>query len=624
MMLVFCQMTSPDRIDGTLEMAARIRPYVDRIVIIVNETKYEKLGPEDEQSLLNIGCEVYKRLWNDNFPDARNAYLEKCQHDDWVIVTDSDEFLNKKLCQDLRKIIEEAERKGYHMLLVNSHDVLYRQDGTKQETKSDFFKNLIFKKREGVYYEGVGETKNVHETLRVPPGTVQIRLNSKEYWYTHVKHEWQIWERAARNVFIGGGGNNVGKKNKAWIELRKICNELGIYEWHDFRKYMYQGNIDQKLKEWLINNRYEGYDYEHEMLEMFRWYFEYLHPEEKPEGIEPVYQIKDEKKEIYRFIEHAYLKVLGRHADDFGKDYYAKAILEGRIKKEELEDILRRSTEYQEKNQYAIPYSTSEQDIEYRSIKKVPIELKIGITEDMIRTEMFKSNTFHRLLRNLKWWDVWRAHLSVAYKDETQGKGTDDEPVETFEHYVEKIKSAMPIGEFNNILNIGAGCGAETYLLQKQGYNVVGITLGADNVRYAKEKFNIDLLEQEMHFLNFPESFFDGVVLIHTFEHSYAPLVLIGEIYFVLRDYGRVYVAVPDPEAEHSDTIWHVNLLTRKQIIRLFNYWGFRLIDTSNFEGTRQGWDKYEFVFEKLPPGHEDFKNWGYLKHVYERRKLIL
>ena len=152
------------------------------------------------------------------------------------------------------------------------------------------------------------------------------------------------------------------------------------------------------------------------------------------------------------------------------------------------------------------------------------------------------------------------------------------------------------------------------------GFEALGITAGMDNVAKAKEQYNIMLFEQDMHFLPYPADFFDAVVLIHTYEHAYAPTILLGELYYILRPGGRIYVACPDAEDPNQHTIWHVNLKTEKQIIDDFFYWGFKLVTLPVHQDTR---DRYKFVFEKLPPAHEEFKNWNYLQHIYQRRKAF-
>jgi len=340
-MIVACIGVYGERVDQAIVGIKRLRPHVDRYVVIVDESVTE----EQKQKLRELGCEVYFHPWEDSTVKMRNQYLQKVQTDDWVIVHDPDEWFNEQFCKDVRRLCERAEQEGIDLLLINAHDIMYKEDGTKEENVSTFFKNLIFRKRLGTHYEGVGTEKVLHETLIIPGLQRTVKLPPDKYWYEHVKYWYEVWERAARNVFIAGGGNNAGERNPSWKPLRKICDELGLDTWPKAREYFRKGNIDPRLKEWLWENRFEGFDYDHEELEFGRWYFEYLHPEEAkfPDGRvwKPVFEVDPNSPAgIMKYVEKCYLEVLGRHADQEGKEAYTKAILEGRIRKEDLPDIL--------------------------------------------------------------------------------------------------------------------------------------------------------------------------------------------------------------------------------------------------------------------------------------------
>lgn len=265
-----------------------------------------------------------------------------------------------------------------------------------------------FKYEGGVHYEGVGEVKEVHEMLVLPPGTRQAALPRK-YYYEHVKGEHEVWERAARNVFIAGGGNNVGTRNKSWRPLREICDDLGLTNWPKAREYFRRGNIDSRLKKWLWDNRYEGFDYQHEMMEFGRWYFEYLHPEEA-EGWKPVTELTPgSPAEVMRFVEQTYLDVLGRHADQKGKEAYTRAILADQLRREDLPAVLRQSPEYQERFQ-------EEARGEERVRMPVPVNVDIRISEDLFERALMRSKVY---------WERIKPRLDLAKFIESQVRNKD-------------------------------------------------------------------------------------------------------------------------------------------------------------------------------------------------------
>ena len=383
-MIVGCIGLYGERVDQAIVGIKRLVPYADRYVVIADESVTE----EQKQKLRDLGCEVYFHPWEDSMVKMRNRYLQKCQTGDWVVVHDPDEWFCDKFCKNVKEICKKAEDKGIDLLLINSHDATIEEDGSRDESISDFFKNLIFRKLIGTGYEGVGEIKEVHETLIIPGLTKTARLPKEKYWYEHTKYWWEVWERAARNVFIAGGGNNIGENNPSWKPLREICDELGLDSWPKAREYFRKGNIDPRLRKWLWDNRYEGFDYDHEEMEFGRWYFEYLYPEEA-EGWTPVTEMEEgSPAEVMMYVEQTYMKVLGRHADQEGKEAYTRAILKGGLSREDLPLILKQSPEYVEK--VARPPAAGGEAVKIQ----VPVEAQIRLTEDLFIEAMMKSDTY--------------------------------------------------------------------------------------------------------------------------------------------------------------------------------------------------------------------------------------
>jgi len=436
--IVGCIALYGERVEQALVGIKRLRPFVDRYVVVVDETVSE----DQKAQLRDAGCEVYFHPWHDDFVEMRNHYLEKCQTDDWAIVHDPDEWFNQAFCEDIRKLIEWAVQNNVDRLCINSHDVTYQKEdlekGTMpQETVSDFFKNLIFRKREGAQYIGKGEGGRVHEGLVIPGSTGTMVNLHRKYWYTHVKYWHEIWERATRNVFIGGGGINIGGRNPSWKPLRQICSDLGIESWGQMREYMRKGNVDSKLKDWMWENRFEGWDYQHEMMEMGRWYYEYLHPEEAtyPDG--KVWKAETELREgsppeVMNFVEKVYMEILGRHADQEGKENYTKLILSGQIRRVDLPDILRQSSEYWKK-------MTTPSEAEGLKLE-LPVSVDVKITEDLLVQVLMRSKTY---------WEKVKPRLDLGkYLEEQLGPGWgefqkwyySEQP--TLEQFLKRLKEA--------------------------------------------------------------------------------------------------------------------------------------------------------------------------------------
>lgn len=554
-MLVFCQGTYEERMDQTKECIRRIRPYIDRVVIIGDET----ISQESKDWLKENECELYIYPWNDNFPEMRNHYLHKCQMDDWVIVSDPDEWFCEEFCTRVRELCDTAEKAGAASMLINSHDSWHKY-GEEEITviNSSFHKKLIFRKYRGVRYLGCGKSKTVHENLVMPGHFKEITLDGV-FYYEHHKFEHEVWERAMRNVYCGGGGDNVGDVNTQWMRLLNITRELGLNNWKDVRAYMRRGNIDDSLKQWLLDNRVEGFDYQHEMMEGFRWYFEHLHPEENTGNWKPTEYTEED---IGNLIRHTYLKFLGREPDEEGfKTYFA--LLESKtISRKEFLKIITDSEEYKHR-------FTTVQISDSSLVRK------------------------------------WNKLLRIPMKAETRGIGTDETSIIVAQSKVSVFKQHCDWKNFQRVLNLGAGCGEETFILQQDGYDPIGITFGKDNINVAAERYGVKLLEMDMHDLDFKDEYFDAIFASQTFEHAFSPWLLIIEMRRVLRNGGRVYIDVPDPDnPETLAIIWHTSALYKNQIRSLFEKAGFKEIVN----------DGYMFIFEKIPDG--EFHMWNYVQYI--------
>lgn len=346
--IAFCQGTYGERVHETLSCLNRVHPGVDVCIIIVDDTVTE----EQRQQLRDVNPEkvhVMYRAWEDDFPAMRNEYLREARKEGvtYVAVSDPDELYGEDFVRDLRDIIETAEDENTTLLLINAHDVL-EKDGEEKQYVSSFYKNLIFKICDKVRYEGIGEAKNVHERLVTCDGlTKSLPL---QYFYQHRKKWIDIKERGARNIWIGGGGNNVGSSNPHYVRLREITDRLGLRSWKEVREYVRKGNVDKELLDWIISIKdVTGADYINETRDFFVWY-SMLYPDDiAGASSNPQPLAEGSYDEVMKFVEESFLKILGRHADDEAKVRYTEAIMKGEVKRDELEGILKESEEYKER-----------------------------------------------------------------------------------------------------------------------------------------------------------------------------------------------------------------------------------------------------------------------------------
>jgi len=153
---------------------------------------------------------------------------------------------------------------------------------------------------------------------------------------------------------------------------------------------------------------------------------------------------------------------------------------------------------------------------------------------------------------------------------------------------MEFIKEYLPPDKFPKMLNIGAGEGLETKILNDLGYNAVGVIRGQTNWDFAKKNFpDVSFVDCDMHDLPFRSDSFDAMYLNQTFEHAFAPFFLLLEMYCVLRAGGRAWIAMPefkevnDPTA-HKDInligYHHPNIICWNLMGQFFKKTGFKVL----------------------------------------------
>lgn len=108
------------------------------------------------------------------------------------------------------------------------------------------------------------------------------------------------------------------------------------------------------------------------------------------------------------------------------------------------------------------------------------------------------------------------------------------------------------IGEINKyknggkILDVGAGMGEFLFYANKNGWEVFGTEISLPQVKFAKDKFGINVFHGVLEKANFPANYFDVVNICHVLEHMNDPVSTLTEISRILKDNGLLIVEVPN------------------------------------------------------------------------------
>lgn len=280
--IAYCQMTHKGDVFDAISNVKSVEEYVDHCIVVYDDS----ITSEDRQQLRDAGASIYYYRWHDHFPEMRNNYLEIARifAADWVLVTDPDEHFDTQFLLDIRNIVKNADEKGYVVLRMHPHDILSDDDNgvdlaVPTEIISDYWKLVVYKLEPNVHYTGFAVTKNIHENLVTNGPATAL---SRKYFYRHIKSHKEIWLHAARNVYIGGGGLSMPDKVPYYREFKDIMQNLGLATWYQFRDYLLAGNADDKLKDFIIRHKdVQGHEYDSEYRELYKIYFNVLHPDEK-------------------------------------------------------------------------------------------------------------------------------------------------------------------------------------------------------------------------------------------------------------------------------------------------------------------------------------------------------
>jgi hypothetical protein len=279
-------MMAQNRLSTASTFIQKVLPYVDKVIYIDGGSEDDSIIYFRNWMKKEPKLEFHFSLWEDNFSKQRNKYLSKCPDNQWVLVSDDDEWFDDLTLQNLQQVIAEAEKYKKDMVGFQCRSESYEGPYKVWESLDNYWKRLLFKKYPGTHYIG-----NPHEGLAKHPHQIM----DTKFTYSHAKQNDAIWQRGFRNMFHNGGGPNLSTKNPYWVKLRQLCSEIGINDWHSMNKYMLKGNIDQRIKNEFINyisltELFPGQtDGLSEHREAFKYYFKILHPEEMPENLKDIH-----------------------------------------------------------------------------------------------------------------------------------------------------------------------------------------------------------------------------------------------------------------------------------------------------------------------------------------------
>ncbi len=409
----------------TLENAKAAAPFVDTFVVIADDSEFHRFSHEQIQMLLAVGTNVIVRLfdWEENLPKMYQHGVELAigAKADWILFSDADEHFCEAFFRDLKtKIIPGLEQGGFNMAGVKCHaqfaiaDAVWPSSLSVETTAgvmdidkvpekvvvTNDHKYMLMKLYPDLKWEGVGRTKTVHTTWSSPTNPWKAVFLPDEYWYLHRKTPLQVYSSAARNMWMSGGGANLGDVNKMWVELKEIMTRKGIKTWPELENFV-SGEPDPNkqyaygddLKDWIkraLTWRATDYGIETRQtaLWMIFWYKDLLSIPDIAAGVSHPPQVDDDVR-AERVVQSVYVEVLGRWPDSQGLESYKQLVLSRGLDAKGLAEVLKSSDEYRERR--ALVDSQKKEDFRL----EVPVKVDYQVTPEVL-TKVFEQTKIYR------------------------------------------------------------------------------------------------------------------------------------------------------------------------------------------------------------------------------------
>jgi len=140
-------------------------------------------------------------------------------------------------------------------------------------------------------------------------------------------------------------------------------------------------------------------------------------------------------------------------------------------------------------------------------------------------------------------------HISYFSSDSEKYLPHQDELKERENAYANIYAILLSQKKKGKILDIGAGTGSFLSKFKELGWQVEGLEINPDAVRFAKKNYGITLRGGDFSTFRFKDSYYDVITLNGALEHIYDPQKTLKTVYRSLKKGGVILFSVPNVDS---------------------------------------------------------------------------
>lgn len=176
------------------------------------------------------------------------------------------------------------------------------------------------------------------------------------------------------------------------------------------------------------------------------------------------------------------------------------------------------------------------------------------------------------------------------------------------------------------LLDVGCSYGIYSKIFKIYGYNITGIEISKDAVKYSSEKLKLNVVNGDFESYNFHNKSYDIITMFDVIEHFEDPYKVIKKIRFLLNKNGIVIIQTPNIDSliyKLTNTSWfwlipgqHISFFSFSRLIKFLEENKFNILHKSTWDDFEEFTNNILYIFR--------LKNKGVTTPIYYLLKKVI